>query len=119
MKNIIALLAFVFLHQFVFAQKTEFTVNKERAIYEKNKLNIQIIQSKYKTSPGQVITASLQNLIIDLMTNKKGFVSVEFLSDTELIVEYQENLDQSLVLKNINRQGIQFIFLPPEVTIER
>lgn len=117
MKTIIIITSLLLFTQVSFGQKTEFSANKEKALFELRTQNIKIIKSFYDIKEGQ-ITDSLKTLILDLMQNKKGFVSVEFIDNKRTIVEHQDNLTEELVVKNLNRYEAIFIRQKPKEFIE-
>lgn len=118
MKYLLVIIGILFYAPFLNAQKTVFTTNQEKARFEKHTQQIKITHSTYKIKSG-LIEDSLKTQIIDLMSSKPGFVSVDFINDQTVIVEHQENLTDELVVKNLNRQGKIFILQKPKEFIQR
>lgn len=106
MKFLLISICLLFTQQ-IFAQKTEFSINQEKARFQENTQNIAITTTRFKIEKG-VIDTDLKTLIIQLMTEKQGYVSVDFIGDTEILVEHQETITTEMILKTINRRGKKF-----------
>lgn len=106
-KNLITIFLFIFVSQIVSAQEHVFIKNEETARYEMKKNGTQILTTNFVLEKDQ-LTQSIQDYIIQLMEEKDGFISIEFVSTTEVKVKYQETIAEAYVLKMINRKGLIF-----------
>lgn len=104
MKTIICILFYNCFYQFAIGQKTIYPSHFENAILEKRINNVQILKSTYELK-NQLIDDSLKLLITDLLGHHKEFISVDFISENKLVVEYQSIINDENVFKFINRRG--------------
>lgn len=104
MKSLIYIVLGVLFNFHCIAQKTTFDKHLENAIFEKRINNVQILKSTYELK-NQLIDDSLKLLITDLLGHHKEFISVDFISENKVVVEYQSIINDENVFKFINRRG--------------